>query len=169
MTKKKISNLDIFKSANKIVTFSGTPHIEAVCFGLKPIIISDVTLSALSKKLVLKPKSLNEYKYLILNNENIDNFKSRKLESDFAKKILFITENTLSFSKQLKVKLIYRNDQNIKLIKNLKQTILMFKNKNTRLKLNSSFDYLDTKFKRTFSKKYFKLFKKKYNLLLINF
>lgn len=162
--KKKISNLDIFKSANKIVTFSGTPHIEAVCFGLKPIIISDVTLSALSKKLVLKPKSLNEYKYLILNNENIDNFKSRKLESDFAKKILFITENTLSFSKQLKVKLIYRNDQNIKLIKNLKQTILMFKNKNTRLKLNSSFDYLDTKFKRTFSWKYFKLFKKKYTL-----
>ena len=99
-----------------------------------------------------------------MNNENIDNFKSRKLESDFAKKILFITENTLSFSKQLKVKLIYRNDQNIKLIKNLKQTILMFKNKNTRLKLNSSFDYLDTKFKRTFSWKYFKLFKKKYTL-----
>ena len=42
LDKKKISNLDIFKSANKIVTFSGTPHIEAVCFGLKPVIISHI-------------------------------------------------------------------------------------------------------------------------------
>ena len=112
----------------------------------------------------MKPKSLKEYKDLILNNENKDKFKSKKYESDFAKKILFITENTLSFSKQLKVKLIYRNDKNIKLIKNLKQNILMFKNKNIKLKLWSSFDFLDTKFKRTFSWKYFKLFKKKYSL-----
>ena len=164
LDKKKISNLDIFKSANKIVTFSGTPHIEAVCFGSKPIIISDVTLSAISKKLVLKPKNLKEYRNLILNNNNLDKFKSKKLESDFAKKILFITENTLSFQKQLNQKLVYRNDKNIKLIKNFNQNINKIRNKNIMLKLDCSFDYLNTKFKRTFSWKYFGLFKKEYRL-----
>ena len=49
--KKRVSNLEIFKTASKILTFSGTPHIEAMCFGLKSIIISDVTLSAISKNL----------------------------------------------------------------------------------------------------------------------
>ncbi len=164
LDKKKISNIDIFKSANKIVTFSGTPHIEAVCFGSKTIIISDVTLSVISKNLVLKPKNLSEYKNLILNKQNKYKFKSNKLESDFAKKILFITENTLSFQKQLNQRLIYRNDKNIKLIRNLNQNILMLKKKDIKLKLYNSFDYLDTKFKRTFSWEYLKLFKKKYTL-----
>ena len=135
-----------------------------MCFGLKSIIISDVTLSAISKKLVLKPKNLKEYEKLILNNNKLKKFKKTKKENIFAKKILFITERTLSFQKQLNLRLIYRNDKNSKLISNFNNSLIKLRNKNTMSKLLNSFNYLDTKFKRTFSFDYFKLIKKKYRV-----
>ena len=162
--KKRVSNLEIFKNAKKILTFSGTPHIEAMCFGLKSIIISDVTLSAISKNLVLKPKNLKEYENLILNNDNLKMFKATNKENSFAKKILFITERTLSFQKELNLRLIYRNDKKRKLISNFKNSLIKLRNKNTMLKLLNSFNYLDTRFKRTFSFDYLKLIKKKYRV-----
>ena len=158
---KKISNIQIFKTARKIVTFSGTPHIEAVCFGIKPIVISHVTLSVISEKLVLKPKSIKEYKSLILKNKNEKIFKSKKNLGDFAKKILFIVENTLSFQKQLDLRIIYRSDSNKILNRNFDKSLNKLNTKsNYTRNLNKIVDFLDSDLKRTLSWKYLNLLKK---------
>ena len=53
---QKLSNLKSFKSAKRVVTFSGHAHIEAACFGIRPIIISRTTLSDYNKDLTIYPK-----------------------------------------------------------------------------------------------------------------
>ena len=49
----------------------------------------------------------------------------------------------------------------VKFISNFNNSLIKLRNKNTMSKLLNSFNYLDTKFKRTFSFDYFKLIKKK--------
>ena len=60
------SNLIQFKLTNKLVTFSGNSHLEASCFGIKPIIISKTTLCNFDKDMFFKPKSIKDYKKLLL-------------------------------------------------------------------------------------------------------
>ena len=70
---KLSSNYEIFKKANKIVTYSGTPALEATAFGIKPIIISKTALYSLDNNSAFKPKSLNEYRKLLLSEKKIFN------------------------------------------------------------------------------------------------
>ena len=160
--RKKISNLNIFKHSKRIVTFSGTPHIEAVCFGVKPIVISDVTLSVISKEMVYKPKNITSYENIILSNKNLSILRSKKKEIDLAKKILFITENTLSFQKQLNLKLIYRSDKKSKLISNFIKTKNKLDDPRIKMKLLESINYLNTSYKRSMNWKFINLIKKNY-------
>ena len=160
--RKKISNLNIFKHSKRIVTFSGTPHIEAVCFGVKPIVISDVTLSVISKEMVYKPKNITSYENIILSNKNLSILRSKKKEIDLAKKILFITENTLSFQKQLNLKLIYRSDRKSKLISNFIKTKNKLDDPRIKMKLLESINYLNTSYKRSMNWKFINLIKKNY-------
>ena len=61
-----ISNTDLFKRCNKLVTYSGTSHLEVGCFGVKSIIISDTVTRKFDKSLVHKPKNIEKYKELLL-------------------------------------------------------------------------------------------------------
>jgi len=107
---KLVSNHFLFKNVKKVVTFSGTSHLEASCAGIKPIIISKTSLSVLNPGLVLKPKNFIEYKKLILACSGSQIFKQKEKDKNFSKKLLFIRENLLSLKNDLKAQNIYRND-----------------------------------------------------------
>lgn len=94
----EISNIDQLNHAKKIVTFSGHAHLEAACFGIKPIIISQATLSDYSSKFFFKPKSYNEYKKLLLIKSDDKKFKLSKLYSDRSKRILYLLHNAVNFN-----------------------------------------------------------------------
>ena len=47
------SNIDQFKQTKRLITFSGNSHLEAACFGIKPIIISKTTLCNFEKISIL--------------------------------------------------------------------------------------------------------------------
>ena len=63
------SNIDQYKNTKRLVTFSGNSHLEAACFGIKPIIISNTTLCDFGKKFYFKPKRIDHYQNLLLNGE----------------------------------------------------------------------------------------------------
>jgi len=106
---KEISNLELLKKAKKIITFSGTVHLESACFGIKPITISTTTLSNLSAKMVFKPKNINEYQKLLLSN-NSKIFRLSRRQINLAKFFLYIRENVLKFNIDISAKNIYLND-----------------------------------------------------------
>jgi hypothetical protein len=105
-----VSNNYLFKNVKRIVTFSGTSHVEAACAGIKPIVISQTSLSALNSNIVLKPKNFNQYKKFILDSSDSKIFKQTKKSINFSKKILYIRENLLSLKKDLGGINIYRRD-----------------------------------------------------------
>jgi hypothetical protein len=101
------TNVEILRTAKKVVTFNGTIHLESLCFGIKPIVISDVMVSKVYPNLVLKPSSLDEYKYMINSNSSIALDKNEIL---LAKKILFIRENYIPLNSILNSFYTYRGD-----------------------------------------------------------
>lgn len=105
-----VSNNQMFKKVKRVVTFSGTSHLEASCFGIKPIIISDTMLSKLDKRFVLKPKNYSEYKKLLLQKSDDLKFKQSKRIIDISKTALYIRENLLCMNEIIKSKNIYKND-----------------------------------------------------------
>jgi hypothetical protein len=156
----KISNIDLLKNADKILTFSGTSHIEAACFGIKPIIISNVTLNMLSKKFTYKPKSIYEYKKLILNKNKAKFLLPKKLIYE-AREYLFIIENTLAMDKELDFKTYYRNESLNSAFMN-RLFIKMAKSVNKlQNKIYLSSGYLNSKFRRTLSWRFLNLIKQK--------
>ena len=104
------SNTFLFKNVKRLVTFSGTSHLEAATFGIKPIVISEVTLSNFNKKFVLKPKNLKEYRKLILRSSSDELFKMDKKSILISKQILYVRENYLKFQEKLKGIRVYRGD-----------------------------------------------------------
>jgi hypothetical protein len=152
----KLSNIDILKSAKRVITFNGTSHIEAACFGIKPIVISDCTLSHLSQSLVFKPKSYSEYSGLLLKNSHSSIFKLSKNKVEYAKFALFAKENIITLSTDLKSSPVYRGDgQNIKIreFNNVSRNL-----KNKELFLTKTGSLLGSKFKTTISEKYLNYF-----------
>jgi hypothetical protein len=101
------TNVELLNSANKIVTFNGTIHLEAICFGIKPIVISDVMISRTFPDLVFKPNDLNEYANLLLEkiNTSID-----ESNTNLGKKILLLREKYIPFNSVLKSFYTYRGD-----------------------------------------------------------
>ena len=55
---KNSTKILIFLVFKKIITFNGTSHLEAIASGLKPIIISNCTMTFLNKKSYYKPKKI---------------------------------------------------------------------------------------------------------------
>ena len=106
------SNIDLLKNAKRIVTYRGTVHLEAACFGIKPIIISEVSLSSFNENLVHKPKSLQEYKQLLMRSENSSCFNLDETEKKHAKCLLFIREKFLSFNRDVGDFHVFRGDSN---------------------------------------------------------
>lgn len=107
----KIPNIKLLKKAKRIITFSGTVHVEAACLGIKPIVISDCTLSnSTSGRFVLKPKNLNQYKKLLLANSNSSIFKLNNKHRRNSILMLFIRESIVNLKKELGAISIYRSD-----------------------------------------------------------
>lgn len=124
-----ISNFELLNHAKRIVTYSGSVHIEAACFGIKPICISETTLERVRKDFILKPKSLNHYKKLLLKPKHDNLFRLSKNKVEEAKTILFIKDNVISFSDVLKSKNIYRGSS-------AQEKIEEFKKNKKKLKKN---------------------------------
>ena len=152
---KEFSNYKIFKKSKRIVTFWGTCHLESAAFGLKPIIIRDVQLSAFDKSSVIKPKNLNEYKSKLLT-KNLNEFKLTKTQMNNARFLIFIREKVLNFINDIDQHWIMRGDSQKHINKNFLKTIKNIKKYENFLKQNATL--LTSNFSHTLSKKYIKYF-----------
>jgi hypothetical protein len=123
-----LPNTKIFKTVKRIVTFSGTSHLEAATFGIKPIVISKVSLGEYNKNYILKPKNIKEYNSLLLKNSNDKIFKSSSGGIATAKKILYVNENRLTFQKRFKTINVYRGDLKSKIKKDFNLVLKKLKN-----------------------------------------
>ena len=106
------TSFSLLKNANKIVSFNGTIHLEALCFGIKPIIISKCMMSEIENDLVYKPKSFDDYKDLLISKRI--NFRLSENQTKLCKKYLYVRENYLSFNSVLKALYLYRGDSSEK-------------------------------------------------------
>lgn len=104
------SNIDLLLNAKRVVTYRGTVHLEAACLGIKPIIISEVSLSSFKKSLVHKPVSLSEYKSLLLCSQDSSIFRLAEPDITVSKRLLFIREMLLSFGRDVGFLSVYRGD-----------------------------------------------------------
>jgi len=131
----RISNIELLRKAKRIVTFSGTAHLESACLGKKPIVISKCTLSDFSNEgFVFKPKSLQQYKTLLLADSKSSIFKLGSKQKRYAKFMLYIRENIINLRKDLNSISIYRSDSHkirnyefYNIIKNLDKKICFLK------------------------------------------
>lgn len=105
----KLSNITIFKNANKIITFSGTSQYEAVAYGLRPIVINSSPLEVFEKNIVIKPKSYKDYEKILLN-KNSNFFKNSLKNSNIAKDLIFFREKILRIKDLIDGIDTYRND-----------------------------------------------------------
>jgi hypothetical protein len=110
LIQNELANLDIFKNCNRLVTFSGTCHLEVACHGVKPITIQETQLEAFNASYVLKPANLNEYRQLLLESSNSNIFKLKEKEVCDAKFLLFLREKILTLKEDLCQKEVYRGD-----------------------------------------------------------
>ena len=93
------SNLKVFSQMNRCVTFSGTSSIESSCYGIKPIVISDNSLSELNKNHVFKPISIKQYRELLLKKNSDPIFIQENKAVQESKFLLYLLYNVLSFKK----------------------------------------------------------------------
>lgn len=126
LVKNEFSNLKLIQHAKKIITFGGTSHLEAICLGKKPIIISGSPIKKFSKNIYFKPKNKNEYKELLLN-KNLNFFKLSKSEINIGKIFIYIRENINSMTKRLNLLENYRKDKNFLKNKAIKSVELKLK------------------------------------------
>ena len=128
----KKSNNEIFKCANKIITFSGTSQYESVANGLKPIVISNSPLNKINNNIIFKPISLSQYKNLILTKD-LNKFKHTEKMMSFAKDIIFFREKFLRIKDMIGGNDTYRGDP----IKRLNEDYF-----NTKQGVISNYQYL---------------------------
>ena len=105
-----LSNNKLFLNVKKVVTFSGTPHLEAACFGIKPIVIRSVAMSKYKSRLVFKVKSKKEYHNLLLVDSSSTKFKLSNNDKLLARKLLFIQEKIIPFKSTVAGSSLYRSD-----------------------------------------------------------
>ena len=146
------SNMEQFKLSKRIITYSGSSHLEAACVGSKPIVISDVVLTQYSKNLVFKPKTYEEYRELLLTR-NKKHFSLKKKETNMPKRILFLLHNFLDLSEDTGCSFVFRGDPKHKFASVLKKV-------KKKIKLNNKYLYdlgynLSNFYKQAINKKYF--------------
>lgn len=149
------SNIAQFKMANRLVTFSGNSHLEAGCFGIKPIIISKTTLSNFDKSLCFKPNSFKEYKNLLLR-KNIKKFRLSYQQIKKCKRMLYCIHNVINYAEDIDSFHVFRND-NKKIYNVLFKKILKRINKNYNSLENIGFS-IGSKYNQSINKKYFNKF-----------
>lgn len=157
------SNLKVFSEMKKCVTFSGTSSIEASCYGIKPILISDNILSDLNKNYVLKPNNIQQYREFLIKKSSDPMFIQKKNAVQASRFFLYLFYNALSFKNSFfKIKknlTIFQNTQNKE--KHRIFFILMKRLKNHSLSEKFSLlgNYLRNKNSRTLDLKFINLLK----------
>lgn len=149
------SNITQFKMTNKIVTFSGNSHLEAGCFGIKPIIISKTTLNNFDDNLYFKPKSIKQYENILLE-KNTKKFKLSKSQIEKCKRMLYCIHNVINYAEDVSSHHVFRNE-NKKIFDILFRKISKKVNEN----YNSLYDigfYLGKKYDQSINKRYFEKF-----------
>jgi len=155
-----VSNNFVFTNSKRIVTYSGTSHLESSCYGIKPIMICKSTLEALDKKYVLKPKNINEYENLLLGKQRKNFFKQDDDAIKASKRLLYIREKVVTLKNDLGGLNIYRGDsEQIKLMekKNIEDNL-----KKNELFLQRIGKLLRSRISHTVSKKYYQKLKYKF-------
>lgn len=117
------SNLALFRHVHRVVTFSGTAHLEAACFGIRPVVITDVTLSSLDESMVMKPSSLAEYRNILLRPSDSQDFRLSSSEAESARRALFVREEMLSLQNDVGYLTRYRGDSIELLNESLKKVL----------------------------------------------
>ena len=128
------------------MTYNGTSHLEAISFGTKPIIISHCTMTNFNNDSYFKPKNLEDYENLLLNNHN---FKiTKKSQIKFAKQLIYLIENYKSFGKDLDVSQTYAGDSKkqfkkeyLSISKNVEKNIKYFQFLGKRLNFGDNYTY----------------------------
>tara|TARA_A100001015_G_scaffold188548_1_gene209989 strand:+ start:164 stop:1642 length:1479 start_codon:yes stop_codon:yes gene_type:complete len=156
---KFASNLEVFKNISRCVTFNGTASIEASCYGIKPIIISDNALSEVDKNYVFKPRNIEQYKKLLLKESDDNCFIQKKNVIEESKLLLFAIYNILSFKRDLNIERLFRNTSIINREQNFKKLIKKTNLNFIRSKLIQMGSLLRSKQKKTLSFKYIDLLK----------
>jgi hypothetical protein len=105
----EFNNIYLMKNANKIITFSGTSHLESICLGKKPIIIINSPSEKFIKNSFYKCKKISDYKRILLTPKNI-NLKKSAHNIYKAKVFLFIRENFNSLTHVINSNETYRKD-----------------------------------------------------------
>ena len=104
------SNIDLFQHAKRFVTYSGTAHLEAACSGIKPIVISSVTLNSFDPDLLFKPSTQSEYAELLLSATTDARFRLTPSGVSDAKRLLHAREMILGFASNVGSITLYRGD-----------------------------------------------------------
>lgn len=150
----------VFQYAKRCITFSGTIHLESAAYGIKPIVISEVMLNKYDLNSVIKPKTINQYKNILLTKSNSDLFKIKQNKTLFAKKLIFVREKVLLLKNEFDIEFIYRRDA-----KNKKKINKIIEKSNKKIQSNMKFInqlafMLHNKFSHTLTKRFVKLFLK---------
>lgn len=104
------SNMNLFQHANRLVTFGGTAHLEAACWGIKPIVMMDVGLAALDPSAVLVPRSREFYYSLLSAPSDSADFRLSEAQIALARSLLFARENVLDMGASVGQIPLYRGD-----------------------------------------------------------
>ncbi len=117
------SNLSLIESSSRVVTYHGSVHLEAGSLGIKPITISETTMGGVSPESVHKPKSLEEYKNLLLMDSQSSDFRLDNQQKSKYQALLYIRENMLGFREHLGSMPLYRGDSKDVFDKNFKSVL----------------------------------------------
>jgi hypothetical protein len=100
----------LIATAKRIVTFSGTVHLEAAALGTRPIVICDVTMTAVEPSGLAKPRNLEEYESLLLDplNPNLLDLRDETMKT--ARTLLYCLDNHLTLNNDIGVFHVYRGD-----------------------------------------------------------
>ena len=98
MVEDRYSNMYVLAKAKRVITYHGTVHLEAAAYGIKPIVIADVTLNKFDPNYVHKPRTLEEYLGLLRLPSTDVGFLLDKKSRDESKILLYLRENLLPFS-----------------------------------------------------------------------
>ncbi|MCP9787677.1 hypothetical protein KBY99_01630 [Cyanobium sp. Maggiore-St4-Cus] len=104
------SNLEVFKSARRIVTYAGTSALEACCYGRRPITISMTTPESFSKALVNKPCTVQEYRELLLAPSSSSLFDLQSCQVSDARRLLYAVEKLIPLTPHIGSLPLYRGD-----------------------------------------------------------
>ena len=105
-----LSNASILPNVKRVVTFSGSVHLEAAAYGVKPIVISSTLLDCLSPSLVHKPTSVSHYKKLLCQPSSSSIFKLSQPDINLSRQILELKEDHLTYTNDFTILPVYAGD-----------------------------------------------------------